>query len=304
MARTAVFVTESLPEEAKSILSDFEVFETSATDEVLSRCQVLMCWSFQGKRELLGKMTNLNMLQGLNAGVDGIDFGSLASDVQVFSNAGAFTEPVAEHAWGLLLGVAKGIHLRNQKTSPRSLRKKTLLVLGCGAIGSEIARLSKSLGMNTVGISRSFKSPELFDERHALSSLAEKVGVADAIAISIPLTKSTRGVVTYDVLAKAKEDVIIVNVGRGETVEEDGLIKWLKERPESRFVTDVYWAKEGKESFSTKGWDLPNFAGTLHVSGLPLGVDLSGVKVQAAWNVRRYFESGSALNHVDIAEYV
>jgi phosphoglycerate dehydrogenase-like enzyme len=304
MPRIAVFVNDNLPKEAKEILGDFEVFESRADDETLARCQGLMCWPYRVKGGLLVKMKNLKMVQTMSAGVDRLDFASLPRDAQVYSNAGAYTESVAEHAWGLLLGTAKGVHLRNRKTTPRKLRGKTLLVLGAGYIGSEVARVSKSIGMRTVGISRSFRSPEHFDEMHAVSALSGKMPDADAVVIALPLTKSTRGIVSHDILSRAKETVIVVNVGRGETVSEEGMIRWLKERPESRFTTDVFWDRDGKESFATPAWDLPNFAGTLHISGLPLGEDLSAVKVAAAWNVRRYFETETALNHVDSTEYV
>lgn len=304
MPRPSVFVNDSLPREAKDLLSGFEVFELTADDAALGRSQALMCWPRRMKPDVLMKMRNLRMVQTMSAGADELDFRSLPPDAQVFSNAGAFTESVGEHAWGLMLGTAKGVHLRNQRTTPRMLRGKTLLVIGCGAIGSEVARLSKSISMRTVGVSRSFKSPELFDERYQVSSLPEIVGEADAIVITLPLTKSTRGLIGHDTLAKTKETVIVVNVGRGETVDEEGLLRWLRERPESRFATDVYWTRDDRENFMTPAWDLPNFAGTLHVSGLPLGEDLSKVKVAAAWNVKRYFETGNALNHIDASEYV
>ncbi|MDE1853584.1 MAG: 3-phosphoglycerate dehydrogenase [Thaumarchaeota archaeon] len=302
--RIAVFVTDTLPPRAKEILTGYEVFESQADDQTLARCQALICWPSRVKADLLGKMKSLRIVQTMSAGVDGLDFASLPPDVQVFSNAGAFTESVAEHAWGLLLGAAKGVHLRNQKATPRRLRAKTLMVLGAGSIGSEVARLAKSIGMKTIGISRSFRSPELFDERYPVSALAEKIPEADAVVMALPLTKGTMGLMNYEVLSRSKEDVVIVNLGRGESVTEEGLIRWLKERPESRFATDVFWRKGGRESFDTQAWDLPNFAGTLHVSGVPSGDDLSGPKVAAAWNVKRYFESGSALNHIEIGEYV
>ena len=304
MSRAALFVDDTLPAEARDLLSDFEIFESSADDGTLERCQALICFPGRVRGEMLRKMKGLKMVQTLSAGVDGLDFKALPPDAQVFSKAGAFTESVGEHAWGLLLGVAKGIHLRNVRTTPRMLRGKTLLVIGCGAIGSEVARLSKSISMQTVGVSRSFKSPELFGETHPVSALPSVIGGADAIVITLPLTNNTRGLLGYGLLAKAKESVIVVNVGRGETTDEQGLIRWLKERPESRFATDVYWKKDGREQFSTPAWDLPNFAGSLHNSGIPLGEDLANVKVAAAWNVRRYFESGNALNHVDLSEYL
>ncbi len=303
MSRVALFVADTLPEEARSLLSNFEVFESSADDTTLERCDALICFPGRMKGDVLRRMKNLKMVQTLSAGVDGLDFGALPPDAQVFSNVGAFTESVGEHAWGLLLGVAKGVHLRNVRTTPRMLRGKTLLVVGCGAIGSEVARLSKSISMRTVGVSRSFKSPELFDEAHPVSALSEAIGAADAIVVTLPLTNDTRGLLSYDALAKTKEAVILVNIGRGETIDEEGLLRWLKERPESRFATDVYWKKEGREQFSTPAWELPNFAGSLHNAGVPLGEDLAKVKLAAAWNVKRYFETGNALNHVDISEY-
>ncbi len=299
-----LFVTDSLPEEARRLLSGFEVFESSVDDGVLAQCQALICWPSRARGDLLRKMSSLVMLQSLSAGVDSLDFASLPPGTRVFSNAGAYTEAVAEHAWGVLLGVAKGIHLRNQKTTPRILRGKTLLVLGAGWIGSEVARLSKSLGMKTIGISRSFRAPEYFDEMHPVSELPTDIARADAVLIALPLTKGTVGLVDYEVLSKAKETAIVVNVGRGETVSEEGVLRWLRERPETRYATDVFWKAGKKESFSTAAWELPNFAGTLHVSGVPVGEDLAGAKMAAARNVRRFFETGDALNPVKIGEYV
>ena len=303
-ARVSVFVTDTLLPRAREILEGFEVFESEASDDALARCEGLICWPRQARRELIGKMESLKMVQTMSAGVDGLDFRSLPLGVQVYSNAGAFTDSVAEHAWGILLGVAKGIQLRAKKTAPRMLRGKTLLVIGGGSIGSEVARLSRSISMRTIGLSRSFRVPEMFDERYPLSELPMKIGEADAVVMALPLTKGTRGLMSYSMLLKSKPGVIVVNVGRGESVSEEGLVRWLKERPESRYATDVFWVKKGRESFDTPAWELLNFAGTLHVSGAPLDDDLSEAKVAATRNVRRYFETGNALNHVDPSEYV
>ena len=304
MSSAPIYVTDSLSPEAREVLSGFEVFESKVDDVDLGRIEALICLPSRVKGDLLRKMTRLRMVQTLSAGADGLDFRSLPAGAQVFSNAGAFTESVGEHAWGLLLGTAKGVHLRNQRSTPRMLRGKTLMVVGCGSIGSEVARLSRSIEMRTVGVSRSFKSPELFEERHPLTSLPDVIGSADAVVVALPLTNATRGVFGYDVLARAKDAVVVVNIGRGETFDEGGTLRWLRERPESRFATDVFWKKEGKEDFATPAWELHNFAGTLHNSGLPLGEDLSKMKVAAARNVRRYLETGEALNRVDPSEFL
>ena len=121
-----VFVTDTLPVESRALLSGFELFESEAGDQTLAECQALLCWPSRAKKDLLQKMKKLQMVQTLSAGVDALDFGALPSGVAVFSNAGAYTDAVAEHAWGMLMGVAKGIHLRNQRSAPRSLRGKRL----------------------------------------------------------------------------------------------------------------------------------------------------------------------------------
>jgi len=290
--------------EAKAVLSGHELFEQGADDASVARCVALLTWPSRPKGDLFSRMKGLKMIQTLSAGVDALHFEAIPPGVEVYSNAGAFTHTVAEHAWGILLGVAKGIHLRNQKSTPRAMRGKTILIVGAGSIGSEVARLAKSLSMRTVGMSRSFRSPEVFDKMVPIDSLPDSIEEADAVVIALPLTKITRGLFGYDVLRRAKKEAVMVNIGRGEIVKEDDLIRWLSERPESRYATDVYWNVAGRESFSTKAWELPNFAGTLHVSGVPLGEDLAEVKLAAAENVKAYFESGSASNRVDLGEYV
>ena len=297
-------MTATLSEGARGILEGCEVHESEADDGTLARCEVLMAWPTRAGRDLLKKMTGLRMVQAMSAGVDGLDFEALPAGVVVCSNAGAFTEAVAEHAWGLLMGAAKGLHSRKERVVPRRLGGGTLLVIGAGSIGSEIARLARSVKMKTIGVSRSFADPGSFDEEHGVAELEGIIGRADAIAIALPLTKRTSGLIGYGTLMRSKEAVTVVNVGRGEVVSEEGLIRWLTERPESRYVTDVFWKKDGRETFETGAWDLPNFSGTLHISGVPLGEKLERPMTEAATNVVRFLETGDALNKVDLHEYV
>ncbi|HZW84996.1 MAG TPA: NAD(P)-dependent oxidoreductase [Nitrososphaerales archaeon] len=270
----------------------------------MAACEVLIAWPARVKKEVLLKMKSLRMFQSLSAGVDALDFQALPPGVKVFSNAGAYSGPVGEHAWGLILGAAKGIYSRKVRVVPRRLAGGTLLVVGSGAIGSEVARLSKSIGMRTIGVSRSFPFPQFFDETFGTDDLRQVLGRADAVLISLPHSASTDGMFTYELLSLAKPNVIVANVGRGELVSEEGLLRWLKERPESRYATDVFWWKDGKESFETPAWDLPNFAGTLHISGLPLGESLEVPRLQAAKNVKAFLNTGNAKNQIDVKEYL
>jgi phosphoglycerate dehydrogenase-like enzyme len=287
------------------VLAEYEVIERVEDSEALARCEVLMTWPSRPNRELLKKLKRLRMIQSLAAGVDALDFTSLPPGVQVFSNAGAYTESAAEHAWGLALGIAKGVHAGRLRLPPRHLRSGTLAVVGCGAIGCEIARLARtSLEMTTIGVSRSFKIPELFDEVHPIEDLKNVIGRSDLVVDALPLTKLTRGIFDYDVLASSKPTVVLVNIGRGETVNENALSSWLKERQQSRYATDVFWKRNGKEVFDTPLWDLPNFGGTIHTASAQDPEAIVKAQVAAAKNVRLFLETGSAANRIIIEEYL
>ena len=301
--RSGIAISDQLTARAAEILQAYDVHVLPADEAFLSGCRVLLGWPSRIKPEVLKRMKMLEMIQSLSAGVDALPLSEIPLGVKICSNAGAYTKPVAEHAWGLLLGLAKGMHLRNHRATPRMLRGKTLLVVGAGGIGSEVARLSKSLEMKTLGVSRSFYHPEDFDEMHGPEELRNLVARADAIALALPLNGATRGLIDSDLLLRMNENVLVVNVGRGETVREEDLVRWLRRRPESRYATDVFWKKDGKEVFDTPAWELPNFGGTLHISGVPLGSSLEVPFAQAAENVREFLETGRARNVVDRADY-
>ncbi len=304
MTQDWIFVTDRLGEQARKALSGFEILEQTADEPALSLCKAALVWPSRFVASMVKTMKNLRAVQTMSAGVDGLDFRSIPEDVAVFSNAGAFTEPVAEHAWGLALGAAKGLLARKAESTPVMLRDGTILVLGCGAIGSEVARMAKSaLSMRTVGVSRSFKVPDLFDERHPLSDLQKVIGEADLVVDALPLTLETRGVLGHDALKLLKETGIIVNVGRAETVDQEAMEKLLRERPNSRYVTDVFWPEGGREAFDTPLWELQNFGGTFHNAGGGSTRWVAKAQAVAAENLQSFLLTGRANNRVSRSDY-
>lgn len=306
MGRTLIYSTDALHEKTRRLLSEYGLSEATADPPTLGGCEILVAWPRRVKRELLAPMARLRMIQTLSAGVDGMDFGAIAPGVKVYSNAGAYTEQVAEAAWGLILGVAKGLNVRNKQVVPRILRGKTLLVLGCGAIGSEVARFGRAaFAMKTVGVSRSFRHPEYFDLMYSPDETASALTSADVIVDALPLTNETRSFLGYDLLKLSRQNVIIANVGRGETIDLESMSRFLAEREDARFATDVFWKTGGRENFDVPLWNLPNFAGTLHTGG---GVGneeaLEGAEISAAENVVRFIKTGAAENAVMLKDYV
>ncbi|MDG6964805.1 MAG: 3-phosphoglycerate dehydrogenase [Nitrososphaerota archaeon] len=290
--------------EARRILDGFGVVDASAGEQALAGCVAVIAWPSDIDYSILRRLPSIKVLQTISAGVDDLDFAKVPAGVDIYSNAGAYTVPAAEHAWALLLAAAKGVGVE-ARTENYILRGRTLLVLGCGAIGSAVAQIGKAaFGMRTAGVSRSFRAPEAFDDRRSPDQLEESIPEADAIVDALPLNKETRSVLGYRALSGMKRGAVLVNVGRAETVDEPSVERLLKERPETRYATDVFWRKGGKEDFSSGLWSLPNFYGTFHTAG-GLGAEeaLRRAEEAAAENLRLALTTGGARNLVDRSDY-
>jgi len=296
-----IISTVKLPEECKRLIP---VKDDKLTDQDIENAEVLMLWPSQAK-DLLPKAKKAKIIQTFSAGVDDFPFELLRKGQELFSNAGAYSTSVAEHAFGLILTLAKGVGLK-KKVETYLLNNSVLMVLGAGGIGSEVAKIGKfGFNMYVIGVSRSFKS-NYFDEKYSLKDLPNIIGKADVIVDTLPLNNETRGILNYSVLSKVKERSIIVNVGRAETIVEEDVYKLLKEKPGVRFGTDVFWRVNGKENFSTtKLWELENFTGTPHIAGASASSNtLNNALLQACKNVYKIISGGNGENKVRIEDYI
>ncbi|MGC8557649.1 MAG: NAD(P)-dependent oxidoreductase [Nitrososphaeria archaeon] len=270
----------------------------------LKIAEVLLAWPKQVKPDLIKVMTHLKAIQTFSAGVDDLDFSVLPEHVKIFSNAGAFSLPVAEQAWSLALTLAKGTNCR-KKVETFQIADRNVLILGAGGIGMEIARIAKN-GFNdhVIGLSRSFRDLKNFDKTFPISYLSKTIGSADYIFDALPLNKYTNGILNYNILKGVKDKAVIVNVGRGETIVEDDIYRVLTERSNIRFGTDVFWRKNGVEVFETKLWQLDNFAGTLHTGGAYGNEEvLNRAKEIACNNALRFTKGLSTENEVKRDDY-
>ncbi|ARM75241.1 2-hydroxyacid dehydrogenase [Acidianus manzaensis] len=294
-----VVSTEKLPEKAKEILN---VNDENIEDD-LKDAEGLLTWPFKAG-QYIQRMPNLKVIQTFSAGVDDFPFHLLPPGVKLFSNAGAYSLPVAEHAFSLILTLAKGINKEMKRIESYQLTGKTIVILGAGGIGSEVARIAKNgFMMKTVGVSRSFKQ-DVFDEKYSISEIDRVISYGDVIVDSLPLNKETRGILNYERLAKMKEKSILVNVGRAETIVEEDIIRILKERPDIRFGTDVFWRNQ-KENFESPLWKMENFAGSLHTAGGYASKEvLENAMIRACRNLANYIKEGKAENEVRISDYI
>jgi len=222
------------------------------------------------------RMTNLKLLQSTSAGLDHIDFGSLAPAVTVCANSGPYSDPIAEHVFAMILCLAKNLIEHNQKLkngvfekSPLGvfLKGKTIGIIGAGGIGQAVARLAKSFGMKTLGINSSGKDTVYFDRVSTLAKLDSVLCTSDVIVVTIPLTNKTRDLLDSTKLRLLKRDCILVNVSRGAVINEKALYDLLMDNPTLKVGSDVWWRyPSAGEKFMQDYpfFNLPNFIGTPH----------------------------------------
>lgn len=288
--------------------------------EVLPTISVLLVFSWPKEltSENISKMTKLRFIQSILAGVNHIPFASL-KNVTVSSNAGAYSEEVAEYAWALLLTAAKRtVDLHSSvKDGTWSLRRTldpsrevtilhggTLGILGYGGIGKAVAKIAKGFGMEVIAYSRSSGASQgvkLYKGKVGLSQVLRK---SDAVVLGLPLTNQTTHIINASRLLEMKKSSILVNVARGELVDERAVFDHLQASPNFRYATDVWWYREGRESLKTlyPFFSLGNFVGTPHVSG-PSGLATGKPVELAVENTIRYLNGLRPRNIVDPTEY-
>ncbi len=274
----------------------------------------------------LSKMRNLRFFQAGNAGVNAMRFDLLPKGVVLCSNAGAYSDEVAEFAMGMILAAAKSIvrfdlELRRGAyaddgtgSRPRldelgervaSMKGKTLGIVGYGGIGRSTARLAKPFGMKVLAFGRHPIRERGVTPLRGKRGLKRLLRESDAVVLALPLTKATAGFIGAEELGMMKADAILVNVARGQVVQERAVYDWLVNNPKSVYATDVWWPKDGgAESFSP---DLPfleldNFIGTPHASG-PSALFTGSVAKGSIENLMRYFRGMPLKNVVDRSEY-
>ncbi len=225
--------------------------------------------------------------------------------VAITSASGVHVGPLAEFCMLGLLAFTKGLaRLQADQRAHRwehypmaELRGGTLLILGLGAIGTEVGRLAKAFGMRTVGVNRGgdSDSPDV-DAVHPISSLPELLGRADALVITLPLTEETRGMLDADALARLRPGAILVNAGRGGVVDEPALVRALHEGRLAGAALDVF-ASEPLPDDSPL-WECPNVLISPHTAALSIHEN-ERITELFCENLRRYLAGDELLSRVD-----
>ena len=227
------------------------------------------------------------------------------------TSAGVHGGPLAEFAlFGILAGAKQlprlQAHQRDHVWPGRwalgQVRDQTVLLVGLGGIGREIARLTAALGMRVIGTRRpgSSKTVEHVDEYVSIDDLAASAGRADAIVVSLPGTAATDGLLDAAVFAAARPGVTVVNVGRGTVIDEAALLDALRDGQVGFAALDVF-ATEPLPAESPL-WDHPNVLVSPHTAALDAGEERRIAELFAD-NATRLLDGAPVRNRVDTVEF-
>lgn len=253
----------------------------------------------------------LEWLQTNSAGVEPyIQPGVLAGDTLLTNATGAYGLAIAEHMLGMLLELFKKLELYRdaQKSGAwqsqgavKAVYGSTVLVLGMGDIGGEFAARCKALGAKVIGVRRSPRPcPEYADEVHLLEDLDSLLPRADVVAVTLPGTDATRGLMSRERLAKMKEGAVLLNVGRGFIVDTEALCDALERGHLSGAGVDVTDPEPLPPTHRL--WNIPTAVVTPHISGFYHLRETHERIVGIFLENLRHFQAGEPLrNLVDFA---
>ena len=140
------------------------------------------------------------------------------------------------------------------------------MIVGLGDIGGEFAKRLKALGAYTIGIRRkSTNKPDYLDELHQMEQLNDLLPKADIVALSLPATKLTNGIINKKTLSLMKKDAVIINVGRGTAIDTDALCDALEKGNLLGAALDVTDPEPLPSDHRL--WKIKNAIITPHVSG-------------------------------------
>lgn len=173
----------------------------------------------------------------------------------------------------------------------------TVLVAGAGNVGSAFGRLCQGLGARTIGLKRTVSGPiEGFDEVRSMDELDTLLPQADVVALALPHSSQTAGLINAERIARMKDDAILISAGRGSVLDQDALARAMTAGKLWGAALDVTDPEPLPANHSL--WDVPNLLLTPHVAGgMRLEITRRRCVEMAQENLRRYL-AGEKLHNL------
>lgn len=273
---------------AERLQKDFPEFQITHLDnyerieQEIPDAEIVVAWSL--RPEQFKAAQKLRWIHSPAAAVHQLMFPELIASDVLLTNAREVHGPVvAEHVIALIFALAKKIpeavrlqqkHIWGQeimwreRPRPREVCGATLGLIGLGSIGREVSRLAAGLGMRVIAVRENLQKekPAAVQAVHAFADIDSLLQQSDYVALAVPVTPATRGLMNAARLAKLKPDACLINVGRGPLVDESALIDALRNHRIGGAALDVF--EQEPLPADSPLWNLDHLLITPHTAGL------------------------------------
>lgn len=266
---------------------------STVTPEQLAAATVIFGWP---RPEVMKQAVSLKWFQTMWAGTD--DYaGKLPEGALFTSSSGSNSRSVAEHMLTSLLALCRRLpvyrdsqraHIWKDEGPMKTILGGAVLVVGAGNVGSAFARLCQGLGARTIGLKRKVTGPvKGFDEVGTLKDLDDLLPQADVVALTLPHSPQTAGLINEARIARMKDDAILLSAGRGSVLDQDALAQAMTGGKLWGAALDVTEPEPLPEDSPL--WEIPNLLLTPHVAGgMRLEITRRRCVEMAQENLRRY----------------
>jgi len=256
--------------------TDFFFFENiEEAKQELKTAEIVITYGEDLNTEIVNSCEELKWIQIISAGIDKIPFKALEEKNVIVANAkGIHVTPMSEYAISAILQLARKSYelYKNQldKKWDRSIRtfeisNKTIGIIGLGAIGQGIAEKAKAFNMRVIGVNTDGRDVENVDKVYSIKELNNLLSESDFIVVVLPLTRDTYHLIGAEELKHIKETAYLINIARGEVINEATLIESLSNKAFAGAVLDVF--TEEPLPVEHPLWSLDNCIITPHLSG-------------------------------------
>ncbi len=231
--------------------------EEARWQELLARATILFDFDATHRDDLPERAPRVRWIQATSAGIGQFvrrqRYAERMPDTVFTTASGVHARPLAEFALMAMLAESRGLRQVRDAQARRhweryagtDLEGRTVVVVGMGAIGAEVGRMSRALGMEVLGVKRSPAStdPEAVhaDRLGGMDDLPDLLPRAEYLVLAAPHTDETEGMIGQEELAALPSGAVLINIGRGALVDEPALIRALRPPPEGTGRLGAAW---------------------------------------------------------------
>lgn len=300
---------EQMPQDLKE-RCQFHWFKSSSeAGEQIAKANVIIT-AGRLNPDVIKNAPNLKWIQTISAGVDKLPLQELSQRQIILTNArGVHTIQMSEFTLSLMLQWVRKTNLLHERQQSKiwdnqvqfgELHGQTIGIIGAGAIGEAVARKAKAFDMTVIGLNRTGTPQPAFDRTvHGEEGLTYLLSHSDFVVLLLPSTAKTRGFLNKDHLSLMKPSAFLINLARGDVIDEHELILALQKGKLAGAALDVF--EQEPLPSSSPLWSMENVVLTPHIAGSSTHYT-ERVSSIFYHNVRAILDGGEMMNVVNLIE--